>query len=263
MIIAENPLQQVFCYDVEMRWAIKRQLLYAGGVLLILLLVLLGAWQAFFYHAPTCTDGVQNQNEEGVDCGGSCSLLCQAPSVKALWARSVMVAPGVYHGVALVRNPESNAGTVSLPYRFQLFDGKNILVAERDGTMFLDPGEIAPLFEANIVTGERIPARTFVSFGAAVWTKMERKESPIAIVSRELDETALTLTAHVANTTALPVESIALTALLYDANDLLVAASKTKITRLPARGETDALFTWQEPFPSAIVRTEIVARIEK
>jgi hypothetical protein len=246
-----------------MRWAIKRQLLYALGVLVILAILAVGLWYSFFYHKPTCADGIKNQNEEGIDCGGLCALLCQGPRISALWSRSVVVAPGVYHAVALVRNPEVSSGTASLPYTFQLFDDKNILVAQREGTMFLNPGEVAPVFEANIITGNRIPVRTFVSFGSATWVRMEAKKDPVSISSRELDEQALSLTAHVVNTTALPVEAIALTALLYDKDDVLVAASKTKIRALPARGETDAIFTWQQPFPGPIVRTEIVARIEK
>lgn len=246
-----------------MRWAIQRQFLYALGVLLVLALLAVGAWYAFFYHKPTCADGIKNQNEQGIDCGGLCSVLCQGPRISALWSRAVVVAPGVYHAVALVRNPEVSSGTASLPYRFQLFDDKNILVAERDGTMFLNPGEVIPLFEPNIITGNRVPVRTFVSFGNATWVRMSEKENPIAIQSRALDEQALSLIAHVVNTTALPVDSIALTALLYDKDDILVAASKTKIPTLPPRGETDATFTWQQPFPSPIVRTEIIARIEK
>lgn len=243
-----------------MRWAVKRQALYAGSIFLGIVLILVSAWFLFFFRLPTCSDGILNQNEEGVDCGGVCATLCQAPRVSALWARSVMVAPGVYHAVALVRNPESSAGTEALPYTFQVFDAKNILIAERRGVMFLYPGEVVPLFEANILTGERIPARTFITFGNARWVRMERGTEPVQITSRQLDAGALSLTAHIENRTALPVYGTTLTALLYDADDILIAASQTKFDSLPAKGSEDAVFTWQEPFPREVVRTDIVAR---
>ncbi len=251
-----------FCFAILsfMRWAIKRQAVYAGSIFLALLLVLGAGWFLFFYHTPTCSDGILNQSEEGIDCGGVCATLCQAPRISALWARSVEVAPGVYHAVALVRNPESSAGTDLLPYTFQLFDSKNILIAERRGVMFLYPGEVVPLFEANILTGERTPARTFLTFGAATWVRMERPQEPIQITSRSLDEEALTLTAHIENKSAVVVRDTTLTALLYDADDILVAASQTKFAAIPSRGEQDAVFTWQQPFSRAIVRTDIVAR---
>jgi len=243
-----------------MRWAARRQALYAGAILLALLVALGGGWFLFFYERPSCSDGLLNQDEEGVDCGGSCTALCEAPRVSAMWARSVMVAPGVYHAVALVRNPEATAGTDALPYTFQIFDSKNILIAERRGVMHLRPGEIVPLFEANVITGERIPARTFLTFGEAVWAEMERGVEPIQITSRSLDEAALTLTAHIENSTALPVRGTVLTALLYDAEDILVAASQTKFDVIPAKGSRDAVFTWQQPFAREVVRTDIVAR---
>ena len=34
---------------------------------------------------PTCSDMVQNQGEEGVDCGGSCPLIC--PVRAPFWGR--------------------------------------------------------------------------------------------------------------------------------------------------------------------------------
>lgn len=243
-----------------MRWAAKRQVLYAGSVLIALFFVGVGAWFIFFHHTPTCSDNILNQNEEGVDCGGVCAILCQAPRVSALWARSVEVAPGVYHAVALIRNPESSAGTVSLPYTFQLFDDKNILVAERRGALYLYPGEVVPLFEPNILTGERVPVRTFVTFGTAVWKKMERPVEPIQITSRALDQTGLSLTATIENKTALPVSGTVLTALLYDAHDILIAASQTKLVTVTPKDSQNVVFTWQQPFPRDVVRTDIVAR---
>ncbi|MES2134628.1 MAG: hypothetical protein V4449_00060 [Patescibacteria group bacterium] len=245
-----------------MRWAVKRQALYAGGIILVLLLLVGGGWLLFFNHKATCSDGILNQTEEGVDCGGVCATLCQAPRVSALWARAVLVAPGVYHAVALVRNPESSAGTDALPYTFQIFDDKNILIAERRGVMFLYPGEVVPLFEPNILTGERIPGRTFVTFGGGQWTRMERPVEPIQITSRQLDATALTLSAHIENRTATAVNGTVLTALLYDADDIVVAASQTKLGTVPPKGSQDAVFTWQQPFAREIVRTDIVARTQ-
>ncbi len=245
-----------------MRWGIKRQLLIAIAVLAIVLVLGSGIWLAFFYRAPSCSDGLQNQGEQGIDCGGPCSLLCQAPLVSALWARSVEVAPGVYHAVAMVTNPESNAGTTALPYVFQLFDNQNILIAERRGTTFLQPGDVIPLFEPNIVTGQRVPVRTFVTFGNAVWTAMTRSESPIQVTSRTLDQSGLRLSAHIVNASARPASGVVLTALLYDATDILVAASQTTLTSISARGESDVVFTWQEPFARPVVRTEIVPRFE-
>ncbi len=244
-----------------MRWAARRQFLIAMAVLVLSGLVLFGLWFVFFYHVPSCSDNVQNQGETGVDCGGPCAKLCVAPAVTALWARSVEVAPGVYHAVALVQNPRTDAGTSALPYTFDLYDSSNILVAERSGVMYLEPGEVAPLFEPDIVTGNRVPVRTFVSFGPAVWEKMPRTSIPVSVVSQSLDQQGLKLTAHIENTTALPVAAFTVAALLYGADGNLVAASQTAVDGLAAREGKDVVFTWQEPFTTAVVRADIIPRV--
>ena len=231
------------------------------AVIVVIGLIALGFWFVFFYHSPSCSDNTQNQGEEGIDCGGPCSKLCEIPSVTALWARSVEIAPGVYHAVALVQNPRTDAGTTALPYTFDLYDSSNILVAERSGMMYLDPGEVVPLFEANITTGNRIPAHTFVSFGPSVWQKMDRTDVPITIVSQSLDSTALKLTAQVQNSSAFPVPAFTVTALLYDASGTLVTASQTAVDGLAAREERDIVFTWQEPFSAPVIRADIVPRL--
>jgi len=244
-----------------MQWAFQRQFLYALTVLSVLVLLGIGGWYFFLYAPPTCFDGTQNQTEEGVDCGGVCQLLCKGPLVSALWARAVPVAPGVYHAVALVRNPDSTSEIKKLPYTFSLFDSENVIVAERKGTMFLVPGESAPLFEANIQTGQRIPARTFVSFGEGAWSRGERVESPLRVISHDLSTTSLRLSASIENQTPFPVENVAITALLYDAQGTLVTASQTIVQVFSARERRDVFFTWQEPFSAPIVRIDVIPRI--
>ena len=244
-----------------MRWAIRRQLLYALLVLTVLVGLGGGGWYLFIYTPPSCTDNVLNQDEEGVDCGGVCLKLCRAPRVSALWSRAVMIAPGVYHAVALVRNPESNAATGNLPYSFTLFDSKNILIAQRDGMMRLDAAEIVPLVEPNIVTGERIPARAFVTLGTGNWQRAERKNLPVTVISKELDKNALRLSATIENESAVPVLNLGLTALLYDENDVLVTASQTTIDQLAARERREVTFTWQVPFTPDVVRFDVIPRL--
>lgn len=243
-----------------MQWATKQQLFYALIVLGVLIVAVVVLWFAFFYRTPTCTDRKMNQDEEGIDCGGICKKVCEAPAVSALWSRSVKVADGVYHAVAMVRNPATDAGTNSLPYTFFLYDEDNILVAQRSGSMILEPGETVPLLETNIVTRERAPAKTFVEFGQAVWRQGNRTTSPVVIDSEAFDVENRRLTARISNTTPNAVPKIILTALVYGKDEVVIAASQTILSEIPPRGETQAVFTWQESFPEDVVRTVITSR---
>lgn len=244
-----------------MSWSSSRQTALALSVLGVIVLV--GGIAAFFvfYEEATCFDGIQNQDEAGIDCEGKCTKLCEAPRVSALWARSVKVAPGVYHAVAMVQNPETTAGSEALPYTFSLYDANNILIAERHGTMTLEPGEVIPLFEANVITGERIPARTLIEFKQGEWHTMERSANPLTVGSLNLNPEARRLTALVSNTTPVSVPRAVVTALIYGEGDILVAASQTVVTDIPSRGSRETIFTWQEPFAQSAVRAVVTSRL--
>ncbi|MEK7063553.1 MAG: hypothetical protein AAB955_02585 [Patescibacteria group bacterium] len=244
-----------------MDWAVRRQLLYALGVFLFLACVGGLIWYFFIYEPPTCTDGLQNQGEFGPDCEGPCAKLCSIPRVDPLWARPLLVAEGVYHGVASVKNPLSNARATGLMYSLALYDDDNILIAERRGTIDLYPGETRVVFEPNIIAGSRVPVRAFMKVDGGYWEKSDSVESPILIVSQQLDTENLRLTGVLENVTAEPVNSIIANALLYDADDIVVAASETRFAVIPGRGRQDVSFTWPTAFPRPVVRADISIRV--
>jgi len=246
----------------DMPWSSMRQLLIALVVGAVLFVLGATAYFTFIYRAPSCTDGVQNQGEEGVDCGGACTRLCVQPNVSTLWSRSVAVAPGVYHAVALIKNPDTSAAG-TFPYTVSLFDAENILVATREGSFTILPGEIAPLFEANIITGERVPVRTFVDIGPGVFDRMERVSPPVRSLSFNVNEKTGVVTATVENQTLFPIDDVVVTALLYDSTGLLVRASETLVERLEARERRTLVFTWQEPFEKKPAEIDIIPRVVK
>jgi hypothetical protein len=242
-----------------MQWALRRQFLFALGVLVLFGALGTFVYFSYIYKAPTCFDGVQNQGEEGIDCDGSCALLCKAPNVSVVWARPVQAASGVYHAVALIRNPDTTSAG-SFTYEISLFDAENILVARRPGTFAIAPGEVAPLFEANIVTGERIPSRVFVDIAPGQFVRTERASQLVRILNWDLDEATSRLTATVQNNSNAPVSGATVTALLFNTDDILVNASQTLSGPLEPNERKTITFTWQEPFSETISRVDIVPR---
>lgn len=243
-----------------MRWALQRQLIFALGALTILVALAVAAYFTYGYKPATCFDGVQNQDEGGVDCDGSCALLCKAPQVSVVWARPVKAAAGVYHAVAMIRNPDTNSGG-TFSYEVSLFDENNILIARRPGTFSIGPGEVAPLFEANFVSGERTPTRVFFDITPGQFMRVERVVSPVRVINWNLDEKALRLTADVQNYGAVVVPESRITALLFNKDDTLVSASQTLSGPLQPGERKTITFTWQEPFPETVARTDIVPRV--
>lgn len=244
-----------------MSWAGRRRVGIATGIVLILASLTALSWYFFIYTPPSCEDNLQNQGEFGVDCEGPCAKLCTVPRVDALWSRAVNTAPGVYHGVALVKNPLPNARGEGLTYTMSLYDSGNILVAERRGRFDIEPGETRVIFEANVVTGERTPVRAFMNIDGGAWQRADVSPQTIRVIPGTLDEEGRVLTATIENTTALPVRGIVADALLYDAEGILVTASESRITSLPARGRQELVFTWPEAFPRDITTWDTIVRV--
>ena len=246
---------------MALRWAAQRQMLYALIVLAVV--IVLGVWGYFsiFYKTASCFDNVQNQDELGIDCGGTCSLLCEAPNISSVWARSVEVAPGVYHAVSMVRNPDTTSKG-SIAYAVSLFDEENILIATREGNFNLAPGEVTPIFEANIIAGERKVSRTFIDILEGQFEKSKREESQVRILSWNLDEENLRLSAVVENQSVVQINNVVITALIFDDNEVLIAASQTKTGLLEQRERKTVNFTWQKPFDVTPKRIDIIPRIE-
>lgn len=243
-----------------MQWSQKRRVSIAVGIVLIVAAATALGWYGFVYEPASCSDGIQNQDERGIDCEGVCTRMCVVPRVDALWSRSVQTADGVYHAVALVKNPEPNASAVGLTYALSLYDSGNILVAERRGTFDLAPGETRVIFESNVITAERVPVRAFMKIDGGQWSRGEQEANLIRVIPGTVDEEARSFTAVIENLTPTPITGVVADALLYDREGIVVTASETRVPVLPARGRQEVVFTWSLPFARPIITSDIVVR---
>ncbi len=245
-----------------MTWASQKQLRYLlGFVALIILFVGVPAF-FYFYDPPTCTDGIQNGAEEGIDCGGGCPIICSFRAADPIvhWSRLFEVAPGLYTVVALVENPNLSFETDDVPFTFKLRDSNNILVYERKGTAYLPARSIVPVFETGIRTGERAPARVDFEFlRAPVWAESAEWESGVSVTSRVLENEvdAPRLTATIRNDTLSMITELPVVAVLFDAEGNALQASRTVIDSIPESSEKTIVFTWPKPFAAPVARIEI------
>jgi len=241
-------------------WSFRRKALYILAAALIGAVVLFAVYETFFTAAPTCQDRAQNQNEQGIDCGGVCTLLCpsltHAPQV--LWARAFQTDQGIYTAAAYVQNKNGSAGARHVRYSFQLFDAQNSLVVERDGVVDLPPVQTIPIVEQNINVGTRSVARALFAFSdTPVWKRVSvGTVASVQVSQQQLLPDGSRLSATITNNSVADVSHLAVVAVLFDQAGVARAASKSVVALLPSGSQQDVVFTWPLGVPD-IVRAEI------
>ncbi|MBU1179132.1 hypothetical protein KKB69_02265 [Patescibacteria group bacterium] len=232
-------------------------LIVVGGAVLFLLYL---SWPK-----ATCSDGRQNQQEDGVDCGGPCVPCVVNPKdVVVLWSRVFKTSEGVYDAAALVENPNLFYGLPFFKYTFKIYDSDNVLVAVKEGQTFLNPHDKFLIFANDIKTGQRQAARSFVEIeNLSVWKYLGESKSTIVISEKSFSNTPFPfLRARLLNQSPFSIKEIQAAAVLYDENENAVAVSSTKLDFIEAEGSQDAFFTWSYPFAVEPVSNKIFTRVD-
>ncbi len=256
-----------------MSWALRRKFIYLGTIGAIILIILVWIFVSYFYQTPTCSDKKQNQGEVGVDCGGPCNLLCPAQyaPLNVLWFRFVKVTDGDYNVLAYIENPNLNAGANNLEYVFKLYDKRGILLKERFGRTFAPANKVMAVFEADMQTGNQVPARVEFAFTSPpLWLKQASMETGLGLSQSALSrlDTAPRLTAVLTNKTIKEIKKVEAVAIVYNAMGNTMAFSRTIIDAIPGQGTQNIYFNWPKPFTldgqvETPARTEIVLKVLK
>jgi hypothetical protein len=244
---------------MALTWAGRRQAYILGGAAAAALLLIAGIAFAVVYEAPSCADGKQNQDEAGVDCGGSCAYLCPAGLMepRVTYVRALSGAGGRTDVVASIENRNRTAEAKDASYRVEVFDAAGALLGAKEGTLDLPAYGSTPLFLAGVVPGVGTAPRAYVSFGEVRFRTARAEEtlkvSGVEIVPGERPRVRAT----VSNGAASAAYERALVATVFAADGSVIAASRTVLRQVPAFGTSEAVFTWAEAFPESAVRAEV------
>lgn len=140
---------------------VAKQIIYGAFYLIILGGIVAAVYFFFLKPAPSCFDQKQNQNEEGIDCGGVCSNVCLPPGLKAprVIDRVLVLHPTPERLTILGRisNPNQDYAIKNLTYEFLLYDLAGQIVQSFSGESFLYAGEVKYIVLPNI----SYPAESF------------------------------------------------------------------------------------------------------
>lgn len=253
-----------------MDWSTRRKMGCFSLIGIIIAIFLAYFVYVFFIKTtPTCFDGIQNQNERGIDCGGVCTLVCTADvkTIVPIWSRVFNTTGDVHSVVAYVENQNPTAGVKKIGYEFRIYDDQNILAGEPIyGTTFIGPNDKTAIYASPIKTGNRTPKNVFFKFTTSPeWlTTDDRFNTPQLNTANAVltdEKTVPKVSADVVNNTLYDYKDIQVVAVLYGADGNAVNASQTYIDALPEQTTQKVYFTWPEPFKVPITRIEIIPRL--
>ncbi|MFA6503223.1 MAG: hypothetical protein WCT45_03155 [Candidatus Paceibacterota bacterium] len=247
-----------------MNWAARRRLiiLLIIGAIIVAFFAVLSI--SIFYKAPSCSDGVQNQEEAGVDCGGPCAYLCQEgqrpPTV--LFTKALQTSVGHTDVIASVENANA-AAAKGVPYSVVLYGANSLFIQEVTGTIDLPPMSKVPVYVVGIPSGKQKVVRAFLTIEptAPKWFVLnDDARSQLSVTNTTLGgtEDAPRVDATVTNAGVAAFDTVQVVVLVHDTKGDVIAASQTIVPLVPAQGQATATFTWNSAFPSAPATIEVV-----
>lgn len=246
-----------------MDWAARRRFIIIGSVIAVVITLIALTTIAIMYEAPSCEDGIQNQEEEGTDCGGPCSYLCTeavtAPVVK--FTRTFSPREGRHDVIAYVENPNRSEAARAVHYTLEVYSPESDLLATKTGSIDLAPGAVTPVYVPEAYRGEGAVGQAFLTLDQESLRWYEPKDKHVAPRVTNIETTtgeAPRIRATIENPTAFPIYDITPIATVFDAKGNAIAASQTYLSQLGGQAEAKVLFTWTAPFSALPARVEVL-----
>lgn len=229
-----------------------KQFLYGFGFLIILALIGGIISFVFLYSSPTCNDNQQNQDEQGIDCGGSC-VSCELKNAKAIriTPAEIFDLDGKSTVLFSLINSNPNLGIPDLPYTINIYnkDGDKAFFFNRGTFIYADEEknimEVGVNIKANLIGR----AELILNYDQNSW-KFSEEFSPPPIktkeITKEFTENTLIIKGKMDNENAFPLQQISVSATIANKLGLNISASQTVIGAITSFASRD--FELRLPF---------------
>jgi hypothetical protein len=201
--------------------------------------------------APSCFDGIKNQNEESIDCGGVCDPceLVNPEKISILWSETVLTQGNFYDVAVQVKNPNQNVGSGLIPYTLKLYSRDGSLAGERSGKTFILPNQVKYIVELKIESSDVVDDIQ-MSFGEIEWQSTDSFPQ-LAISQKEytrLENQAgnSQVKGIIVNQGSISFSKVYIDILLFDDSHQLIGLNVVEVDDLPANQKRDFTAVWFE-----------------
>lgn len=144
------------------------------AIFLVFALIIGGASYLIFGNniIETCSDGIKNQNETDIDCGGSCRSCFNIADLLVFDTRAIPTKDGFVDLFAEIQNKNLNHGIATLNYRFDIIDRDNQKIASKEGFTFVLPNSKKFIIDEAIAVNREVKETRISFINPVVWQKM-------------------------------------------------------------------------------------------
>ncbi len=232
----------------------NKQIIIAISFFLFWAMVILGIIY-LVKPGPTCFDGIKNQGEEKIDCGGPCNAcMPELEKIKVVKIKAVQGDTQSFDLLAQIENPNREYGAPEVFYQFDILGEGNQLLRTVEGKTFIFPNQTKYIIETP-VNLPSLPKRVGFLIKNVNWEKLTDFENVgLEIYEKKYNELApgqgyfSEATGVLENISNYDYELVQVMIVLYDANDNIVNFSKTEHGTVRTGDKRPVKFTWKKPF---------------
>lgn len=245
-----------------MDWQTRRRLLYALATLISMSALTLFLFKDVLFPPPTCFDGQKNGYESGLDCGGTCFLVCKndVEPLTVPWARAIKVGEGTYDLVALISNKNINNASYATGYTFFVYNQQGDIIGKLMGTTTAPVDGDFPIIK-QAVQIPQVPAQvTMILDDTEHYMVQEKPTSPTIRVANERYENIDNVSrvyATIINTKRVSMLNLPVRVILFDEKGNAYAVGETVIPLLDKEAVKEVTFVWNWTLPFSPTRIKV------
>lgn len=219
-----------------------KKIFYGVFYLALFGLIAYGVTRPAIVPPPSCTDGVQNQGEQGIDCGGPCSISCDVKALVPLSVTGGVDVFGLSTGKAVLLAQVSNANEEykadQFFYRFLVYDHSDKLLETISGSSSISALEQKYVFDSRVNTNLQEIGKVTMELYDVSWKKAYAALAPqIKIISGPdtvLGSDSISVSGSVKNQSSVDASDVTIIAVLHDKYGGKVFASQWVMSSLSA-----------------------------
>ncbi|MFH1129305.1 MAG: hypothetical protein V1686_01045 [Patescibacteria group bacterium] len=208
----------------------KKQLKIGIVYLVIIAIIVVGIYFINRPTGPTCSDGIKNQNEEDIDCGGLCGQCQKIDDLQIILEKFISTTNSNYDLIVKIKNPNIVWAVESADYQINLYDASDQLIGTKTNRTYILPQETKYIVEQKFFSEKQV-AKIETKLSNIIWKKLS-EFSDLDIRNRKTEYQILEngfslLVGSIENKTSYDLDKIEVVGVLFNGQNEIIAVGKT------------------------------------